>query len=384
MTTVRELHDRAMKLAERFLDGRRAGATDQDSHRLAAEAYAAELDAATLAFERDTSPTTRMILLRSAAHLAREARQWASGLDLAIRALGAEDMRSNRTELLRILDTLRTYEHLATDGVELSDSEVQLALAGPEAAPGFARAEEVNRRINNVRKLLVRNNMRRLGLPFDSPVQKTRLFREAFTPYVSVPRAASYAITMRFGVHEQTELPLGNADRLPHPSVPEALEELIRTAKEYVRGGPAAISKIIQNEDYAKATTSLLRDLSPDVVRVQTVGLTIVRNGRADPIALPSRKSFDATRAGGMPSATDNQALPPTELVVIGRLLEGSAKKPNREWATIVEDSSRAIHVQYDEASHGDIIDGYWKHRVRARIRRVKRERWMLVEIEDE
>lgn len=383
MKTVRELHNRAMSLAEQLLTAKRAGVPDEQTHSLASKAFGAELKAATLAFERHTSPATRMVLLRSAAHLAREAKEWAGGLDLALRALGAEDLRPQRTELLRILDTLRTYEHLDVTGVALSESEVQLSIAGPEAAPGFARAEEVNRRVNNVRQLLVRNSMRLLGLPFTSPVQRTRLFREAFTPYLSVPRAASYAITMRFGVHEQTELPLADTDALPRPSVAEALEELINTAKVYARGGPTAIGQMIEDPAYAKATTSLLRDLSPDVVRVQTVGLTIVRNGREDPIALPSRRTFEPPRATGMPSSTGRQALPPREVEVTGRLLEGSAKKAKQEWATIVEDDGNEVRLRYDEAAHGDIIDGYWKHRVRAQIRRLGGGTWMLVEIDD-
>lgn len=383
MSTVRELHDRAMKLAEELLVARKNGVSDPRVLSIAKEAYDAELAAATLAFDRATSSATRMILLRSAAHLAREAREWSSGLDLAMRALGDETLRAHRVELLRVLDTLRTYEHLSVAGVDLSDTEVQLSIAGSEAAPGFARAEEVTRRVNNVRKLLVRNSMRRLGQPFDAATPKSRLFREAFTPYLSLPRAASYAITMRFGVHEQTELPLAGVEETPTPSIAESIDELVRNAKDYAKGGLTALRQSIQDEDYAKATAGLLRDLSPDNKRIQTVGLTVFRNGRADPIALPARDAFDPPRASGMPRATDGQALPSHELDVLGRLLEGSAKRPTKAHATIVEDDGREIVIHYDEATHGDVVDGYWKHRVKARIRRVQREQWLLVDIED-
>lgn len=383
MTTVRAIHDRAMLLADKLIAARKDGADDQHVIALAKQAFAAELEAATLSFNRDTSPATRLILLRSSAHLAREAREWSTGLDLAIRALGDPTLRDHRTELLRVLDTLRTYEHLEVSGVELSDTEVQLSLAGSEAAPGFARAEEVTRRVNNVRKLLVRNSLRRLGQPFDAAAPKSRLFREAFTPYLSLPRAASYAITMRFGVHEQTELELAGAEEAPPPSLSDSLDELVRNVKDYAKGGLAALRESIHDENYAKATAGLLRDLSPDNKRIQTVGLTVFRNGRADPIALPPRDAFDPPRVSRMPSATDGQALPPIELEVRGRLLEGSAKKPQRAHATIVEDSGREILFHYDEATHGDVIDGYWKHLVTARIRRVRREKFFLIDIED-
>jgi hypothetical protein len=372
-----------MAFADRLLAARQRQGDGDEIQSLAVSAYEAELAAATLAFERETSVATRMILLRSAAHLAREAKQWESGLDLAIRALQALDLRPYRTELLRILDTLRTYEHLQIEGVELSDTEVQLSMAGPEAAPGFAKAEEVTRRVNDVRKLMIRNSMRRAGLPFDAPQVRGRLFREAFTPYLSLPRAASYALTVRFGVHEQTELDLELAGSVPAPSVADALDDLMQTAKQYARGGLAAIQEIIPDKDYAKATANLLRDLSPDSQRIQTVGLTVFRNGIPDPIALPSRRAFDPPPKSTMPTATDNQALPPADVEVIGRLLEGSAKHPRKAWGTIVEDNGREIQIKYDEAAHGDIIDGYWKHRVRARIIRTKRQQWMLTDIQD-
>ncbi len=383
MSTVRAVHDRAMALAEKLISARTDGAADEHLTAIAKEAFAAELEAATLAFDRATSPATRLILLRSAAHLAREAREWTSGLDLAIRALGDETLRDHRTELLRILDTLRTYEHLEVTGVQLSDTEVQLSIAGSEAAPGFARAEEVTRRVNNVRKLLIRNNMRRLGQPFDAAAPKSRVFREAFTPYLSLPRAASYAITMRFGVNEQTELNLPGGEVTPPPSVAASIDDLVKAAKDYAKGGLGALRESIKDENYARATASLLRDLSPDNKRIQTVGLTVFRNGRADPIALPARGAFDPPRVSRMPSVADGQALPPVEVEVRGRLLEGSAKKPQRAHATIVEDSGNEIVIHYDEATHGDVIDGYWKHVVSARIRRFKREQWFLIDIED-
>lgn len=383
MTTVREHHDRAMLFAERLLTARQHEASAEELQSLALSAYEAELNAALLAFERDTSAATRLILLRSAAHLAREAKQWESGLDLALRALGASDLRLYRTELLHILDTLRTYEHLQVEGVSLSDTDIQLSVAGPEAAPGFARADEVVRRVNDLRKLMVRSTMRRAGLAFDAPPLRGRTFRDSFTPYLSIPRAASYAVTVRFGYQQQIPLDLELAEDLKAPRVEDAIDDLMRAAKQYASGGAAALRELIPDERYARATASLLHDLAPDSKRIQTVGLTVVRNGIQDAIALPTRRILHPVPVGGLTSLAKKGGQQPEEIEVLGTLLEGSAKRPRKAWATIVQDDDIETIVQYDEATHGDVIDGYWKHRVRARMMRIGKHQWVLTDIQD-
>jgi hypothetical protein len=128
MTSVRALHERAMKLADEMLAARSRG-RKRIAEQLASEAFHVELRAAELAFDRDTSPATRVILLRSAANLAREAREWIAGMDLAIRALSADGLKEYRTEIFRIMRTLRTCRAPGCDRNEGSaDSDVQLTI----------------------------------------------------------------------------------------------------------------------------------------------------------------------------------------------------------------------------------------------------------------
>jgi hypothetical protein len=48
----------------------------------------------------------------------------------------------------------------------------------------------------------------------------------------------------------------------------------------------------------------------------------------------------------------------------------------------IVNDVVSGCTFCHDEASHGDIIDGYWKHRVSARLRR-RRTGYLLMSIDN-
>jgi hypothetical protein len=381
MTTVRERHDRAMRLADEMLAARREH--DRDAARqLATAAFLEELAAAELAFARGVSGVTRITLLRSAANLARDAQQWEAGLDLTLRALATADLRDHRPELLQILDTLRTYEHLQLTGVRLADGDVQLTVAGPEAAPGFARAEEVTRRVEYVRALMLRSALRRRGIPFGDSPPRTAKFREAFTPYLSTARAASYAVTVRFGVHEQTELDLADSPQDHAISVEQALDDVMLVARAYAEGGPAEIQRLIPEEQYARNAASLLRQLSPDEERIATVGLTVRRNGSADAVALPSRRVVPPVPTW-MPNTMRRQALPSPVFSVVGRLLEGSARTPEKAWATIVTDEGESLRIRYDETTHGDIIKEYWKRRVSAHLIRHKALGALLKDIDD-
>lgn len=383
MTKVRTLHDAAMEAVDRVIQARSTG-DNAAAQGLLMEAMHHELAAAELAIEKELSAATILVLLRSAANLARDAKQWHEGIDLVIRALSSNDLKSHRTELFHICDTFRTYEHLQLHGVELGETDIQLVVSGPEAAPGFARATEVTRRVEDVHRLLLRSAMHRSGIPFGSNMPRGRQFQETFTPYLSPARAASYAITLRFGVHEQGELKFDNSEQ-KHPfSVKEALGDLVDAAKAYSEGGPSAVRALIKDEQYAINTASLLRDMSPDTARINTVGLTVSRDGFIDAIALPPRRTFEAPTGEWFAKATGRSALPAATITVVGRLLTGDARAPSKAQAAIVLDNGEALKFRYDEASHGDVIEGYWKHRVRVQLRRVGAKRFMLVDIDDD
>jgi len=386
MTTVREYHERAMARADELLAARERG-HHRLADRLAVEAFELELRAASLAFERDVSAATRVILLRSTANLAREAKRWEEGIDLAVRALVS--LPAYRHEVFQIIDNLRTYEHLTLRGVTLVDTDVQLSVAGPEVAPDFARADEITKRVDHFRDLMVRTAMRKIGLPYEATTPRAQQFRAVFTPYLSAGRPASYAVTLRFGIDEQRELGLGDpgdepASRKRPPSVMRVLDDVIASAQAYADGGPKAVQKLIGDDAYAKNAAGLLRQLSPDLKRVNTVGLTIFRRGHPVPIALPERNAFERSVPGWLSLPVLADALPPREIEVVGRLLEGDATaKSTTAKAAIVQDDERIVRFHYDEAALGDIIAGFWKHRVRAQLRREGARGYSLKEIDD-
>lgn len=380
MTTVQDLHDRAMALADDMLAARERGEFER-AREIAAAAFVEELGAATRAFDRGVSVATRLILFRSAANLAREAREWQAGLDLAARALATDDLKPYRAEVLGIMDTLRTYEHLRAQGIVLSDTDIQLSVAGPDVAPGFAPSHEIMRRVEQVRLLAVRQYMYQSGIPFEASTPRAARFRAAFTPYLSLPRTASYAVTVRFGVDEQGELDLpvdAHGIERPRPAVALVLRDVFASVEAYAAGGLDGVRHVIVDDQYARNAAALLRELSPDDEGIHTVGLTISREGQSAPIHLPSRRHFDGQDRTG-PHFPD--ALPPKFETFVGQLREGNtiSSVPH---ASIVLDSSKSKRFLYDEAEHTDIIAAYWKQTVRVKLRR-QGTRYYLVSIDD-
>ena len=218
--------------------------------------------------------------------------------------------------------------------------------------------------------------MRRAGISFSDGTPRAHQFKAVFTPYLSPARAASFAVTLRFGIDEQRELALWEnvaetgSKRRP-PQVWKVLEDVIASARAYADGGPTALRKLIPDESYARNAATLLRELSPDSKRIETVGLTIVRHGKVTPVALPERDAFDVSKAPWFAQGGITEALPPMERIAVGRLLAGNAVHADRARGSVVEDDGTVVSFHYDEAAHGDVIDGYWKHRVRTRLRRI-------------
>lgn len=354
-----------MKLADAMLLHKRSG--DLDAALSAArDALNAELEATELAFTLGVSVRTRLVLLRSASELAREAQEYERGLRLCVQALSQPDLWEFREEILRSLDTFRTFEHLRLSGVSLSDDALQLSVSGIEAAPGFAKADEINRRVKDA-SALVKNARRRL-YSARSPGKAPHKLVDVVEPYLSVARAASYAVSVRFGYSSQVELDLD--DTREDGSIREAIDEVVRLARVYADGGPSAVKQLVKDDTYASQTVNLLRDMSPDEHRISTVGITVFREGAEVPVALPSKKKFDRPIVPFIQKIIKNEALPPEEFHVNGKLLEGNAIKSERATATLVDEDGSKVKLEYSETELGDVIGNYWKQQVVATLRR--------------
>src|SRR4051794_8562732 len=128
--TVRELHDRAMQLAQDALLAR--GKSDVElAQSLARQAYELEAQAASMVPLDAASEPTRSILFRSAASLAYQAKELQTAQRLIAQGLCGYPPPRVERELKHLFDQINFDNHLqVSEGVELQSEDLQVAMQG--------------------------------------------------------------------------------------------------------------------------------------------------------------------------------------------------------------------------------------------------------------
>lgn len=146
MSTVRELHDKAMELAQEAMVFRQSGQLS-DAENLARQAYQLEQQAAELVPEGQDSEPTRSILYLSAASLAYQAGEYDIALGLVEKGLSGFPPQQVEQELHNLRGSIREafnqralkysrsgeYQHAiedATKAIEIEPSPASFAARG--------------------------------------------------------------------------------------------------------------------------------------------------------------------------------------------------------------------------------------------------------------
>lgn len=194
-----------METVDRALAARSRG---ERSHaiELFRSALADERDAAFLVAEGQSSEPTRSVLLRSAAALALDAEQPREAERLIGLALSGNPPEEVADELRDLFERVNFQRHLDVKGVTLTPDEFQMSLAGDAVGYGMAEQDELVTRVNWVRTLLYRTAERKQGRSFRERGRVPSALRREFDVFLSAPRAASMAVSFRFGSLRQPEL----------------------------------------------------------------------------------------------------------------------------------------------------------------------------------
>ena len=148
--------------------------------------------------ESNAEPT-RTVLLRSAANLALLATLPREAEKLISIGLAGDPPDELAEELRDILQQVNFFRHLETKGVKLDTNEIQLSLSGNGVGHGMIGRYEFDNRTEIIEKLAFRTADRLRKKPFKERGRKTKSNIVEFKSFLSVPRAASFAVTMRFG-----------------------------------------------------------------------------------------------------------------------------------------------------------------------------------------
>ena len=287
MRKAQQLHTAAMQFVDRAIIARGSGDFDAALGAFR-EALARESNAARLTREQPS----RSILFRSAANLAIECGELGDAEELSCLGLIGHPPDDIAEELRHTLDRATFARHLRLNGIKLGPTSVQLAVSGPGIGYGDAPEPEIMSRVDAYRKLVSRSANRMRGVAYtDAP---TGGGDEDFQLFLSTPRAASFAVTLRVGARDaQSHLAFDvNAEQV----VTDVLENLERFDSER----DEELRRAIPNADYRRNFVALARRIAPDGSKITTVGFTRVNGERDQQVAMRRpRASTHVRRSGG-------------------------------------------------------------------------------------
>ena len=363
MSDVNELHNRAMDLAEFAQVARVRGNVHREADLLK-QALELERDAIR-ALEYPVEPTFS-VLHRSAGTLALRCGEYRLAEQLAANALAQEPPHEIAEELRDLVEQVHFQRHLELRGVELGDGEFQMSLSGQGVGYGLVPSQELVGRIEDATKLLGRIVERQKEYPFSERGVREST-REAFPVLVSVPRAASFAVTLKVGrptgqLHFPTELQV---------IVDEFMDLMELVDKADVR----ALEERIPEPPYLRNFLGLAKKIAPDGDRVRQVGFTTERDDepRRVSVTKPAAEIPAPHIVEPEDVAVDEVPGKPVEFRGTLRFADATADDANVIKLVNVEGRSQAVSVRVPDGMMNDVVRPMWDSRVLVKALRKRR-----------
>jgi hypothetical protein len=351
MEEIEILHNQAMDLAEKAVVLKLRKKIDESTEAFKA-AFRLEQQAAMQLKDIYNLEPSRSIMFRSAASLALNASLFREAEQMIATGLSGSPPESIAEELRDLYEAINFERHLKLRGVTLSDSDVQLSLKGSAVSYGMIKAEEFIKRAEIFDNMAIRTAERLLNKPFREKGRIPNEIKENFETYYSIPRAASFAITVRVG-YRPRNYTFFNEDGIQAAVIDEILEniEMVNNRDEN------KLKDKIANEDYFFNTLGLIKKLAPGNNEVTLVGLTASKNGTDDFVAFT--RTSDEIKIAPLVHKTDISDM--EDIIVSGQLNYASATKGDIRLDT---DDGVSYSISVPKGLLADIVKPYWEQYV--------------------
>lgn len=335
---------------------------DRGNGAIARELFGKALDLEIAAVDRlkdDAPALERAVLLRSAAALALEANQNGVAERLLARGLLEDAPSEILNEMRDLLEQVHFQRHLELRGLVLEDTDVQMSISGHATGYGFASSDEFVSRVNDFERLLYRTAERRAGRPYREGGSPKKRIKESFEVYLSVPRAASFAVTLRLG-RPKDQLAMTEVEGQPNV-IAETLDLLELTQRK----DWADLEDRIPEEGYRRNFVALAKKLAPDGSNVSVVGFTTRRGNEERRVSLTkTRSELKRFRVAG--------PVMPAESVEVRGLLKFADDTSKGEGRIKLVDSANEVYViAVPEGMMTDIVKPLWDDEVVVRGEKV-------------
>ena len=354
MSALDKFHDEAMDAAFLAEMEKRQGNQER-----AQELFAQALDLELKAIKEMGEPVepTYSVLHRSAGWLALDCNNPRLAEQLASKALSGNPQSKIADELRDLLEQVNFHRHLLLRGVTLEETEIQMSLSGEGVGFGLVSQADLLDRIDSSSKVLRRIAERRNNKPYRDRGRVAKTLEEKYQLYVSTPRAASFAVTLRVG-RPANQLSLKGIDTTPIKVLDEFLDliELISQSKVN------ELKERIPDPAYLRNFIGLSKNLAPDGKRIRQVGFTALREGKERIVEV-------TTPASVLPSISDFELLKnidsvPKPIKLSGLLCFADATRNKDNKIKIIDDKGKSHIVEVPEGMMDDIVRPMWNSQV--------------------
>jgi len=284
MKEVTKIHREAMKLAEEALLAKQKANLDLWM-KLTREAFEKEREAAELLKNECEYEPTRSVLYRSAASLALDCGEIREAEKLISLALIGQPPEEIAEELRDLLEKVYFERHLSLRGLKIGPDEFQFSIWGKLVSYGMAQSEEFISRVQNIERVIYRTAERKLNRPFREAGRKKKELEKELELYVSVPRAASFAVSFRLGSSRQGVLP--GMMNLSEDVINEMFEcfDLLNASKM------VPLAEKFKDKAYYTNFVQLAHKIAPDGENVKSVGFTRFKDNKETNVVLSTPRS---------------------------------------------------------------------------------------------
>lgn len=270
MKKIAKLHNDAMRCADQAMLAKVAKDIEK-ADELTRQAFSLESQAAAMCKDDYKFEPTRSVLHRSAASLAIECGELRQAERLIATALAGDPPGDIADELRDLFETVSFHRHLSLRGLKLQSNEFQLSMWGACVGPGIAPSTEFVGRVQDIEKLIYRTAEKQLKRPFRGPGRIKKDLKKELDVFVSVPRAASFAVSFR----------LGTQMLFPGVSLADdVIDDIFECINLYNEAAFEELRTHFRDRDYFDSFIGLARNIAPDGIMVENVGFTSVRDGR--------------------------------------------------------------------------------------------------------
>ena len=355
MTEVNDLHRKAMALVDLADEAKRSGHPDK-CLALSKEAFDLEAAAAWKLAGEITLEPSRSVLFRSAATLAMDVGETRAAEKLIAAALAGNPPSEIADELRDLLEDVYFHRHLQVRGVTLAPGDFQMTLEGNAVGFGIARSEAFIQRVKDLETLLYRTAERRLGRAFREAGRRVKDLAQGLELYLSVPRAASFAVTLRLGKSNQLELPGLDFSA-------DTMKDVLDGITMITEGNLADLEKAIPDESYRVNFIGLIERLSPDGQDIKAVGFTSVSDQTEHIVALstPKRELRERMRRSSPKPQREAEV---ERITIKGMLLEADAKRQKEGIIEVVDANGTAHKIVVPRGMMSDIVKPMFEEEV--------------------